>query len=49
MHQNQLTTAEIDEVKHYVDKFSAFEAMMEAVRMKGNLLEFDEKVTNVHA
>jgi hypothetical protein len=48
MQPEKLTEAERDEVKRIARKFDEFEATMEKVRSKGQQLEFDEKVTNVH-
>lgn len=47
--QKNLTQTQLDEVLFYAKKFDEFEYTMEKVRMKGQQLEFDEKVANVHA
>jgi hypothetical protein len=49
MQQDKLSSAQRDEIAMYIKKFDEFEATMEKVRSKGQQLEFDEKVANVHA
>ena len=49
MQQEKLSQPQRDEVAMYVRKFDEFEETMEKVRTKGQQLEFDEKVANVHA
>lgn len=49
LQQDQLDRAQRDEIALYIKKFDEFEATMEKVRSKGQQLEFDEKVANVHA
>eukprot|EP00729_Bicosta_minor_P003281 gene3281-202_t len=44
----QLSDAELDEVRHYASKFDTFESGMTKVRQKGQRLEHDEKVVNFH-
>jgi hypothetical protein len=46
---NSLAAEELQEIKTYAHKFDQFEKIMMEVRNKGQILEFDEKVTNVHA
>jgi hypothetical protein len=49
MQQDKLSQSQQEEVSLYVRKFNEFEVTMEKVRSKGQQLEFDEKVANVHA
>ena len=49
LQQDKLGKAQLDEIASYIRKFDEFEATMEKVRSKGQQLEFDEKVANVHA
>ena len=48
LQKEELNEAELDEVRHYANKFDEFENAMGKVRQKGQRLEHDEKVVNFH-